>query len=542
MPPKARARAKAKVRAARVTRKPAENVSERRRPAKPGVEGSWISVKDIRLEDLKPGDRLLVKGEYYQAEVMIAGLLREVSVTTKGQYLVFSLEGTQSEDLMKWGTLMTSGGREALLWVHLCPATCKKDFVQDDLLHLIGLQAMRKKEDWMENCMPVVVGGVGDLDELRQLRGAMNALPPAGGPKPSGVPAEGEAEQPREDEKREEGTQSGKGVLEVIELLLFEVEVCSLCAFRLVFLMYFLTRTFESSPVPLNNTSASLTTALLGRTLLLFFSFFFFSQRSRAGGLSFGEEARIRQLSRSCPGGLTKMALREVRNLLLVSTGEAEAPGAIGPLFVRYWRQNLRRRMSPVLNRESLTVAYALELRGRVASAADVLCQRLKSLESLSRGSHWSTCQKLEVVPEEGASLVGREEAKIAGRSHSVHILLAPWEDTRYQEWLRQGQLVKRKRATEGWPRKRRKERGRRKGGKASKTSKEACGQGASAGLEVTVTGRGVADNVAVCSPEPWLGGSHSPRKTPKFNVQGPSQIQRNPMGVRVRTLGSRGR
>eukprot|EP00439_Symbiodinium_sp_Y106_P015894 s8831_g2.t1 len=72
--------------------------------------------------------------------------------------------------------------------------------------------------------------------------------------------------------------------------------------------------------------------------------------------------------------------------------------------------------MSPVLNRECLTVAYALDelLRGRVASAADVLCQRLKSLESLSGGSHWSTCQKLEVVPEEGASLVGREEAKIA--------------------------------------------------------------------------------------------------------------------------------
>ena len=68
MLPKARAQAKAKVRAARVTRKPARNVSERRRPAKPRVEDSWISVKDIRLEDLKPGDRLLVKGEYYRGK------------------------------------------------------------------------------------------------------------------------------------------------------------------------------------------------------------------------------------------------------------------------------------------------------------------------------------------------------------------------------------------------------------------------------------------------------------------------------------------
>ena len=29
---------------------------------------------------------------------------------------------------MKWGSLMTAGGHEALLWVHMCPAHCKEGF------------------------------------------------------------------------------------------------------------------------------------------------------------------------------------------------------------------------------------------------------------------------------------------------------------------------------------------------------------------------------------------------------------------------------
>ena len=335
----------------------------------------------------------------------------------------------------------------------------------------------------MENCMPVVAGGVGDLDALRQLRGAMNALPPAGGPKPSGVPAEGEAEQRREDEKREEGTQSGKGVKKKKEKNRRSVRPSKAVV-----------KDADALQTSTSDSGSSMTSS---------------SQRSRAGGLSFGEEDRIRQLS-------PKMALREVRNLLLVSAGEAEAPGATGPLFVRCWRQNLRHGMSPVLNRESLTVAYALDelLRGRVASAADVLCQRLKSLESLSGGSHWSTCQKLEVVPEEGASLVGREEAKIANReSRRSHGLGS------YPPCPMGGNKI-----PGGWP-----GRGERKGEgereeRQSRHQREACGQGASAGLEVTVTGRGVADNVAACSSEPWLGRLLNPISVPfrgqvKFNA-----------------------
>ena len=405
MPPRPKAKAKARARRSAPIKKPSGRSPPRRQVARPGREAEWTLTKDIRLETLAPRDKFLVKGMYYQEEAVVAGTLREISVTEKGQYLVIALEGTQSEELMKWSSMMTAGGCEALLWVHICLNSCKKDCVQDNLLHMTGLQGLKIVEDWMSNCMPVQ-GGVGDLDELGALRESMKDLPSADGLGDDTLPPandlnprlrterkenEESARKKRKGKEKRNSERPSKAVGKTMEPLFKGTGLDKNVRVSKYVKKGKRRKQRSESTHSDKSTSSS-------------------SQPSETGVLIFGEEDRIRKLARTCLGGLTKMAVREVRRLLLVSTGEAEEQGDVSPLFVRYWRQNLRQRVSPVLNRESLTVAYALDelLRGRVASAADVLCQRLKSLESLSSGEHWSTCQKLEVVPDEGASLVGR--------------------------------------------------------------------------------------------------------------------------------------
>ena len=66
---------------------------------------------------------------------------------------------------------------------------------------------------------------------------------------------------------------------------------------------------------------------------------------------------------------------------------------------------------------EALTVSTCLDglLRGRVASVCDVLSQRLKSLESLCKGAHWSVGRQLELVRAD-AGITGETEGLEAAR------------------------------------------------------------------------------------------------------------------------------
>ena len=73
--------------------------------------------------------------------------------------------------------------------------------------------------------------------------------------------------------------------------------------------------------------------------------------------------------------------------------------------------------------RELVTPSAALDwlLKGHPARAADLLSQRLKSIESVLGGAHWSVAQRMEIAPAGGplscssTGVVGGSKRRLCG-------------------------------------------------------------------------------------------------------------------------------
>ena len=57
-----------------------------------------------------------------------------------------------------------------------------------------------------------------------------------------------------------------------------------------------------------------------------------------------------------------------------------------------------------------------------VPGALDTLTQRLKSLEAQSTGLAWTSSQRMELLPPDGASLSSRQELTIAAAEHRAEV------------------------------------------------------------------------------------------------------------------------
>ena len=68
------------------------------------------------------------------------------------------------------------------------------------------------------------------------------------------------------------------------------------------------------------------------------------------------------------------------------------------------------------MKRELITLSAALDalLRGVPSKTADILAQRIKSIEATMSGSHWSVSQRMELAPQEGQVLADQVELSAA--------------------------------------------------------------------------------------------------------------------------------
>ncbi len=73
--------------------------------------------------------------------------------------------------------------------------------------------------------------------------------------------------------------------------------------------------------------------------------------------------------------------------------------------------------------REMSTLSTVLDhlALGRVGQAADVITQRLKAVEVADKEGHWSRATFVELVPEDHATLVPRDEHHLMQKEAGLH-------------------------------------------------------------------------------------------------------------------------
>ena len=142
---------------------------------------------------------------------------------------------------------------------------------------------------------------------------------------------------------------------------------------------------------------------------------------SSGGEGLFDEDLKLRQIWKKCPGVLTARALAEARHSLLSGAGTVwdTNKSALPPLFVQYCRTQLFTSMSAVVQQECLTLTMALDyfLQGHLARGMDILSQRVKALETISRGGHWSVARQAELVNIEGQGMSEQGESLAAAQA-----------------------------------------------------------------------------------------------------------------------------
>ena len=112
---------------------------------------------------------------------------------------------------------------------------------------------------------------------------------------------------------------------------------------------------------------------------------------------------------RQYPGALAASSLIDAREMLMTSSGtlwdvdHTQLP----PIATQFVRMRLSSHMSPPMLQDALTLSTCIDglLTGRVASTVDVLFQRRKAFENVSRGSHWTVGRQLELVRSDLAGL-----------------------------------------------------------------------------------------------------------------------------------------
>lgn len=118
---------------------------------------------------------------------------------------------------------------------------------------------------------------------------------------------------------------------------------------------------------------------------------------------------------------LTSRALGEARHSLLTGAGTVwdTDKSALPPLFVQYCRSQLIPSMGAVVQQECLTLSMAFDclLQGHIARGMDVLAQRVKALETIARGGHWSVARQVELVNIENQGMSEQGESLAAARA-----------------------------------------------------------------------------------------------------------------------------
>lgn len=395
-------------------------------------KGPEKRLSQLSLEELRSlGTVHLKKAGYYGREIEICGLAQGVRMAGSELMMDMKVSGTKDDGLLR--AVTAQEGR--LLEVHICGDGCADVLTGELLVHGRDFDKVnREDEDWYTNMEAVVPRG-GEPDELRELREAARAEEAregtGGPPKPekekeARKEKRKEKDKPKEEASKKKKRKEGSGDSQ-------EEEERGRKDLGAIFSGTGL------DPDPKKRAKMLRRARKLGKKKKKkkkeSDSSTGSSSGSSASKSSSGEEAlfstskKVKKIWGRYPGALTAGSVKEAKDRLLTSSGTlwSEDRKSLPPLFVHYARTNLLGSgVSPPMAQEILTISMTLDmvLQGKIAAGADILSQRLKALETLTKGSHWSVARQHELcrldqggIAEENESLeaarLAREEEKL---------------------------------------------------------------------------------------------------------------------------------
>ena len=372
-------------------------------------------VEAINL--MRLGSIWLKDAGYFHQPVDVVGSVQNFRVEGGEMLLDFKVSGTQSEALLK----EMSGKPNRMACVHVCDPTCPQVITGGAYLHGKKFkQVALEDQTWFTNLEQAVPRGVEEEDQLAALRRAAELSrreedPPKEEKKKKRKKSrERKAKEKEEEEDEKPKPSSSLGVGQKKMSLVYggtgldpDAEVRG----RILRKARKMGKSkkkkkkkkseSEEEEEGSGSSSSSSTTVVTG------------------GGL-FESEKKLKGIWLRYPGALSASSIVEARENLLTTAGTLWTVDrdSLPPLMTQYGRVNIMPGMSPPMAQEVLSLCVAVDhlLQGKIAATADILCQRIKSLEAIGRGNHWAVARQLELVRNENNGMTNDEEALAAAR------------------------------------------------------------------------------------------------------------------------------
>jgi len=395
--------------------------------ARPAARGEAKEVREKLCNTLTVADipRLgtlwLKEAIYYGRPVDLVGRFTNVKLEDGQPMGDFQVTGTKDEALLR----ALSGKPDRLLSVHLCPDECPATLTDEFLVHgKAYIEVEARGLPWYNNLVEVEAERppMDELVKLREEERRQAELAGRGEERPP-KPAKKEKKAEKKDKKAKEPEAVDKRrrsdsdeELEIGQkaprLLFAKTGLDPEAKPRRQFLKK-ARKVGRSKKAKKKRSRSSHSSSSPGS-----------SSSSSADFMDnvglFDSEKKLKSIWKRFPGALACSAATEAKQQLLTASGTVCGLDRrrVDPVFTPYARQCLMSHMSPPMAQETLTIAQGLDLllQGHVAGACDLLAQRMKSLESSSRGCHWTVSRQMELVKSDGATMAEEGEAHDAAR------------------------------------------------------------------------------------------------------------------------------
>lgn len=406
--------------------------------------GEVVEAFKLPLETWQKEEHVEIsKGIYWEEEVQLAGHVLGLVTKKDKAVLQLKMEGTQNENLVKW-----SGANPGkILEVDLCKPGCAL-MSKEGLVHCRHIRKVtpETKAGWMDNLVVAGGGAAEPEDEMRRLRAREREHTKKTGA--TAAPAGGERldcteSGSSESAKRRKRKKKKKGKLKIVGTKGPEALFSSTALDPKPEVRRRIKRKARRMTKRRNRRASSGSSESSSETAGS-------ESSGEEGARLFGEEVRVKKVWKRSPGALTLNTLELMQNAVVTHSGQMWDldRSALPPIFSQYWKLALQNKMSGPLARESQTLCFLqdLLLQGKAASACDVAMQRLKGLEQIASGGHYTIAQRQELVPAELQQMSTPMETLEAGRlqreeMRAKSMSSRPWE--RRPDWDKKNEETK---------------------------------------------------------------------------------------------------